>query len=173
LLLLLPEAVMHRRSAVLLVAAVSAMVALAAVSAQRKPGSLLLLDWASKGDAAKPPVAVLIEVGLKDENPTKHAHRYSVSGAKIVHRESYRFREGDKLTDPDGWEVSTHRALRVPPNNAALARTEGIATLGVVLHLADLTDGATLTLEPRDKGEKAAVALKEVVAGQTKKILNA
>jgi hypothetical protein len=161
---------MQRRSAFLLVTAISFMLALAAVSAQKKPGSLLLLDWASKGDSAQPPVAVLIEVGLKDENPTKHAHRYSVSGAKVVHREGYRFREGDKLTDPDGWEVSTHRALRVPPNNAALARTEGIATLGVVLHLADLSEDATLTLEPRDKGEKATVALKDVLASQTKKL---
>ncbi len=163
---------MQHRRAWLVVAALSAMIALAAVSAQKKSGSLLLLDWAAKGDSSKPPVAVLIEVGLKDQNPTKHAHRYSITGAKVVHREGYRFRDGDKLTEPDGWEVSTHRALRAPANNAAVARMEGIATLGVVLHLADLTDNATLTLEPREQGEKATVALKEIVAGQTKTLLN-
>jgi hypothetical protein len=144
------------------------MAAIAAVSAQRKPGALLLLDWAAKGDAAKPPLAVLVEVGLKDEKPTVHAHRYSVSGAKVVHRESYRFREGDKLTDPDGWEVSTHYALRAPRGNPAITRMEGIATLGVVLHLADPADGATLTIEPRDKGEKATVAIKDLLGGQTR-----
>jgi hypothetical protein len=163
---------MPRRKVFLLLAAVTTMIALAAVSAQKKPDKLLLLEWASKGDSAKPPVSLLVEVGLKDDKPTAHAHRASLTGAKVIHREGYRFREGDKLTDPDGWEVSTHNALRAPRGQPAVVRMEGIATIGVVLHLSDLTDDAALTIQPREKDEKTTVALKDVLSGQTKTLFD-
>jgi hypothetical protein len=156
----------------LFVAALAAMIGLAAFSNQaREQPRLLLLEWAAKGSSAKPPVAVLIELGLKDTEPTKRALRVAVTGAKVLHREGYRFRASDKLTEPDGLDVSSHRGLRVPARQPAVARREGIATVGVVLHLEDVKDDATLTLEPKDQGpEKVTVPLKEVLAGQAKHV---
>src|SRR5205823_8128314 len=89
-----------------------------------------------------------------------------------VHREGYRFRpkDGDELTE-NGWKASSHRGLRVPARNPAVARIEGIATVGVVLHLADVTDAATLTIElsgPEKIGSK--LALKSVLAGKPESI---
>jgi hypothetical protein len=159
-----------KRQAVLFLAGAGVLLALAALAAQKKPG-LLLLDWAAKGSHEAPPVAVLIEMGLKDENPTSWSGEATVSGAKVVHREGYRFRDGDKLVDPAGWEASSHRGLRVPPRQPQVARTEGIATVGVALHLADVKDDAELTLEVKEgQREKVSVPLKEVLAGRTKPV---
>src|SRR5262249_19365264 len=104
------------------------------------------------GEGAPPPAAVLIEMGLKDERPTDWSSRAAVAGAKVVHREGYRFRREDRLTDPGGWKASSHRGLRLPPRNPVTARLEGIATVGVVLHLADVKDDARLTVDPRPGG---------------------
>jgi hypothetical protein len=161
-----------KRRTVLSLAALAAMIALAAMSLrEEKKGNLLLLEWANKGPSTKPPIAVLVEIGLKDTEPTKYALRAAVSGAKVVHREGYRFRDDDKLTDPDGLDVSSHRGLRVPPRQPAVARQEGIATVGLVLHLSDIKDDATLTLEPKDKGpDKVTVPLKKVLDGQAQHV---
>src|SRR5262245_28097045 len=128
---------MNRRH-LLLLAAVGVMVVVAALGFQKKTDKLLLLEWASKAHNDKPPTAVLIEMGLKDETPANWSSRAAVTGAKVVHREGYRFRDKDKLIDPDRWEASSHRPLRLPKGNPALARTEGIVSVGVVLHLADV-----------------------------------
>src|SRR5437763_1695030 len=63
------ERVMKRR-AVLFLAVLGVMIALAALGSQKKPGSLLVLDWAAKASVETPPVAVLIELGVKDDKPT-------------------------------------------------------------------------------------------------------
>ncbi len=159
---------MSGRKWVLLVAAVAGLVAAAAMSFAPPKPSLLLLDWASKGKADKPPTAVLIEMGLKDDAPTSWSSRATVTGANVVHREGYRFRDGDKLKEPDGWEASSRHALMAPKGQPAVTRQEGIATVGVVLHLADVAPDAMLTVEPPDKDKaKAEVALKDVLAGKT------
>ena len=107
-------------------------------------------------------------MGLKDETPTVWSSRATVAGAKVVHREGYRFRDGDKLTEPDGWEASSRHALKAPKGMPAVTRQEGIATVGVVLHLADVAADAVLTVEPPDKDKtKAEVPLKDVLAGKT------
>jgi hypothetical protein len=143
------------------------MVALAALAAQKKPG-LLLLDWAAKGAHEAPPVAVLLELGVKDDAPTPWSGTATVGGARVVRREGYRFRKEDKLVEPDGWEASSHRGLRVPPRQPQVARTEGIATVGVVLHLADVRPDASLTVEVKEGGRpKASVPLRDVLAGRT------
>jgi hypothetical protein len=161
---------MHRRSSLLVLVAVAAMLTVAALSQQKK-ADLLLLDWARRGAKEPPPVAVLIEWGLKDKEPSKWSGRAAVRGARVLHREGYRFREGDKLLDKDGWEMSSHRGLRVPPRNPAIGRMEGIATIGVVLHLADVKDDAALTLEPAKEGDaRATVALKGVLSGQPQSV---
>jgi hypothetical protein len=165
---------MRWRNFLLLLVALTAMLTVAGLSASKK-SSLLLLDWASKSPQGqwsddKPwPVALLIELGLKDTEPTQWTNRAVVSGAKVVHREGYRFRAGDKLTNPDGWSVSSHYGLRVPPRQPAVRAMEALATVGIVLHLSDLGADATLTLEPGTKKDaKAEVAIKDLLSGQKK-----
>jgi len=161
---------MRARNIFVVLVAVSAMIAVAALSEQKK-SALLLLDWANRGPKERPPSAVLIEFGLKDKTPEKWSGRAVVTGAKVVHREGYRFRPADKLLDKDGWETSSHRGLRVPPRNPAVARMEGIATVGVVLHLSDIKDDASLILSTAQEGaEKAEVKLKDVLAGRRQEL---
>jgi hypothetical protein len=159
---------MRTRNLVLVLAAVGAMIAVAALSETKKSGKLLLLEWAARGSKERPPAAVLIEFGIKDKEPTKWSGRAAVNGAKVVHREGYRFRPDDKLLEQDRWEASSHRGLRVPPRNPVAARLEPLATVGVVLHLDDIKDNAALTVETAQEGaEKAEVKLGDVLAGRT------
>jgi hypothetical protein len=156
-----------KRRYVLCLAALIAMITVAAL-APKKESKLLVLEWAAKSSLETPPVAVLIEMGLTDKDPTSWSNQATITGAKVVHREGYRFRKGDKLVGKDGWETSSHRGLRVPPRSPQISKLEPIATVGVVLHLADVTDDATLTLNPKEPdGKKAVVALKDVLAGKT------
>jgi hypothetical protein len=159
---------MKRRA--LLLVAVAGMVSLAALASQKKTG-LLLLEWAAQSRADKAtPVAILVEMGLKDQEPTAWAGQATVTGAKIVHREGYRFRDGDKLVEPNGWEASSRRQGTMPAN-PALARRMRIAWVGVVLHLAEVQADATLTVERKGAGSpKATVPLQEVLNGQRKPI---
>src|SRR6266540_2113683 len=100
------ERVMKSRP-VLLLAALGAMFAFAALSTQKKPG-LLILDWSRKAAPEDMPVAFLIELGVVDQQPTAWSGRARVTGARVIYREGYRFREGDKLVEPDGWVGSSH-----------------------------------------------------------------
>lgn len=158
---------MARRVA-LFVAVLGGMIALASVAAQKKePGKLLILDWASKAEFPTPPVTLLVEMGLKDEKPTPWSGKAIVEGARLVHREGYRFRSEDKLVDPDAWEASSHRGIRVPPRNPAVSKQEPLATVGIVLHLAELTGAAAVTITPKDTTLPAATFnLKEVLDGK-------
>jgi hypothetical protein len=157
---------------VLLLATVAAMLAIAAVGSQKKP-RLLVLEWASKAKLEAPPVAVLIEMGLKDAKPRTWANRATVTGARVVHREGYRFRDGDRLIDPDAWQASSHRPLRLPPKNPAAAKTERLASVGVVLHLAEVQPDAVLTLDAwPDLSGKTTVPLKDVLGGRPKYLLD-
>jgi hypothetical protein len=166
-----------KRRFLLAVAAVGVMIGLGVLAQPKKPPRLLLLEWAHKSKAKRPPAAVLIEMGLKDKVPTPHRGRAVVKGAKVVRREGYRFRptekgKRDRLVEPDGWSVWSHRGLRAPPRNPVVNRLEGIATVGVVLHLADVAPDATLTVEPdaKDGREKAVVRLKDVLAGKAQTV---
>lgn len=161
---------MRSRNFVLILVAVAAMVAVAALSEKKKSG-LLLLEWANRGPKERPPTAILVEMGMKDKELANWSGRAVVDGAKVVHREGYRFREGDKLREPDRWEAASHRGMRVPPRNPAVSRMEGIATIGVVLHLSDIGADASLSLTTtREGAEKAEVKLKEVLAGHTQEL---
>ena len=100
-----------KRKVTLVLAAIVAMIAVALLAMQKKP-DLLLLDWAAKADAEKTPVAVLLEMGLKDGKATVWSGHITVNGAKVVHREGYRFHAEDKLTDPDGWKATTPSPAR-------------------------------------------------------------
>src|SRR5262245_14046506 len=157
------------------VVATVAIVGLAVLYAQKKPANtLLILDWAGKSSLERPPVAVLIEFGHKDTAPTDWSGQVTAADAKIVHREGYRFRPtaGDELTD-DGWKISSRRPIRVPPKQPAVAKLEGIGTVGVVLHMTDVGDGAKLQINITGaRKEKIEVPLKNVLAGQPQSILD-
>jgi hypothetical protein len=156
----------------LVVAAVGAMIAVAAL-AQQQNQPLLLLQWAQKSDLDTPPVAILIEMGLKDDNVRDWSGQALIRGAKVVKREGYRFRAGDRLVEPDGWQASSHRALRAPPGKPAFAKLEPIAPVGIVLHLGNVQEDAalSLTMKNGDLG-KADVDLRDVIAGKTIKLRN-
>jgi hypothetical protein len=155
-----------KRRFLLLALAVIVMAGVAMLAAGKKK-SLLVLDWAAKAKMETPPVSVLIEMGLKDEKPTTWSGKASVTGAKVVKREGYRFRKEDKLVEPDSWVASSHHGLRVPPRNPGVLKSEGIAPVGVVLQLADAGADATLTIEADDREmPKAVVRLADVLAGK-------
>jgi hypothetical protein len=159
---------MSRRYIVLLVAT-GIMIAVAATGSQKKSG-LLILEWAGKAAPEHPPLALLIELGRKDTKPTPWSGRAVVTGANVVHREGYCFQDKDALVAPDSWEASSHRPLRVPRNNAALAATEGIFPVGIVLYLTDVRPDARLTVTAGNDRPLAVVAVKDVMAGQTKQL---
>jgi hypothetical protein len=151
-------------------AAASFMIAVAAVSSP-KGQRLLVLDWASKIPAEAPPVAVLIDLGLTDDRPTSWSGQVEVQGATVVHREGYRFRAGDHLGGDTSWVASSHRPIALPLRNPALARMEGIVSVGIVLHLADVQPGATLTLTiPQRRPAKEVVPLQDVLAGRARRM---
>jgi hypothetical protein len=161
-----------KRRRVLLVAVTAAVLGLAVLGSAKKD-HLLLLDWAAKAPAESPPVAVLIELGVKDEKPASWAGGAAVTGARVVRREGYRFRDDDKLVEPDAWEVSTHRVGQRPANPAPAARNLPFrpAWVGIVLHLADVTPDAALTLRAKGKDrEPVTVAVRDLLAGQPKQI---
>src|SRR5436190_23725949 len=117
-------------------AAFGAMLLAGVLAADKKP-RLLLLDWAAKGGTEKPPVAVLIELGLKDQETKPWSGQATVSGARVVHREGFRFRGDDKLVEPNGWSASSHRTDPPRARNAAAIRPNRPVSVGPVLHLAD------------------------------------
>ncbi len=166
---------MKKRPLLALAVTVLVIVVVVVLAQQKKPG-LLVLEWASKGGAEAPPTAVLIELGLKDAQSASWKGKATVSGAKVVRREGYRFRnvqnKEDKLVEPDAWDLWSHRPIRVPANQPAVAAQEGIATVGVILHLSDVKDTATLTIEPPEGKDltKTTVTLKSVLAGEPQKI---
>ncbi len=155
---------MKRRALPLLAAVV--LLSLAVLASQKKGGDLLLLTWAAKARTEPAPVAVLVEMGLRDARPHDWSGRATVTGARVVHREGYRFRPADKLDGADGWKASSHFGLRVPPRAPAIRLMEPLATVGVVLHLADIRDGAILTIRINDGDRKETVALDDVLAGK-------
>jgi hypothetical protein len=161
---------MRQRSLGLLVV-VSIMGAVVALSTP-KDSNLLLLEWAAKAQDEPPPAAVLIELGLTDTKPKTWSGQATLTGAKVVHREGYGFRDADKLVGADAWTAASHRPLRVPQNPAVI-RMAGIIPVGIVLHLADIKQDASLALTVAgSKPEKVEVALKDVLAGQPKKVLD-
>jgi hypothetical protein len=155
-----------KRQYIAALASVAVIFAVAAMSAGKKPG-LLLLDWTTKAPVEAQPVAILIELGVKDDKPLPWPGRAAVIGAKVVKREGYRFNATDKLVEPDGWEASTYRTGRAPQSPAA-TKLMRLATVGVVLHLTDIAPDAAVTLELKNKGKKIVVPLQDVLAGKNK-----
>jgi hypothetical protein len=163
---------MKRRLALLL--SVAGVVLAGALSSQSQP-RLLLLDWAGKAKPIGAPVAVLIEMGLKDKEPAKWSGHVTVEGGKIVGSEGYRFEAGDKVVSPDGWEASSHYAVtnpailrRIPQltGNKAAVRPGGVVSVGVVLKLQNASPNTVLTVSAQGR-EKATVPMHDVLTGKT------
>jgi hypothetical protein len=164
-----------KRQHSLLLAALGIMVVIAALAQQKSApdNKLLVLEWSHKASAEDPPTAVLIEMGLKDAQVKTWNGKATVSGARVVHREGYRFRKGDKLVDPDQWDASSHRPIRALPNQPAAVTLEPFAAVGVVLHLTDIKPDATLSLSVNEQNiNNEQVPLQEILAGKRHPIQN-
>ncbi|MBI2805747.1 MAG: hypothetical protein HYX68_12275 [Planctomycetes bacterium] len=147
------------------VAAITLVLVVVALALQQRAG-FPYLDWAKKAEAGKPRVAILLEFGHKDIQYRDWSGDAIVTGAKVVHREGYRFRDDDKLVVGAGWEGRSHRVLRGPKNNPVITKLEPVATFGVVMHLEDVKPNAKIAIAIK-QGEKAEVALADLLAGKT------
>jgi len=156
----------------LLTGVVATMVAVSALALQERP-STLQIAWAARA-AAEPPVAtVLLEFGMQDNEPVDWTGRAAVSGAKVVHREGYRFRTGDKLLPGDTWQAFSHRPMRAPKGNPVITRLEGMATVGIVLHLQDITPNAAVAIEVGNpQFPRVQVPLADVFSNKPVKLWN-
>jgi len=106
-----------------------------------------VLERALKATDKSPPTAILIEMGGKDEKPADWSGNTTIQGAKVVHREGWRFRKDDKLTEPPlGWVAKSHYSIRAPAD-VPVKKMEGVGPVGVVMHLADIKDDAVLTVQ--------------------------
>jgi len=160
------------RRYLLLITAVAAMIGVSALALPKQPPPLLS-SWLSKAKAEKPSVAVLIELGIKDPAPRDWSGKAVVTGATLVKREGYRFRKEDKLQKGGIWQASSHRAIRAPKGNPVVNKMEPIASIGVVLHLKNVTEDASLTIELKDQnGDAVEVPLKNILTGRPHKLWN-
>jgi hypothetical protein len=151
---------------------VTGICGLSALAVQHQP-TLLLLRWANNGPSQKQRLAILLEMGVQDKKPRDWSGRATIKGATVVERIGYRFRSSDQLIAPDGWKAASHRAIRAPRFNPAINKMEPVATIGVVLHLENITEDAALLVDFADKEfGKTEVPLKEVLAGKARTILN-
>jgi hypothetical protein len=161
---------MHRRHVCLAALALATMIAVGALPGREKPRPLLL-DWAVRMFPEAPPAAVLVEMGLKDREPTNWSCRFSLTKARLLRREGYRFGPGDQTRGANAWVATTHRPPRLPPRRPDLRRMEPVATVGVVFHISDILPGAELRLEPyRPDLQPATIPLDDVLAGRTQAI---
>ncbi|HLJ95285.1 MAG TPA: hypothetical protein VKU02_19055 [Gemmataceae bacterium] len=152
------------------VAVLAAMVTVSGLALQQSP-TLLLITWASNAPPEMPVAAVLIEMGLNDPKPRDWSGQATVVGATVTTRDGYRFRTGDEFVQPNGWKAASHRGIRAPQGNPAVNKMEPVATVGVVLHLQDISPDAELTVDFADKEVgKENVPLKDVLAGQIHKL---
>ena len=161
-----------------LVATIGLIVVVIVFALQPQP-SLPLLDWAKKAAPEKARIALLLEFGHKDVTGSDWSGRAVVTGAKVVHREGYRFRDADKVqaepVDKDGatvisWQAKTRPPVRAPRGMPAITKLEPVATVGVVLHLENVDDKTTLSI--LHDGTKQGVVIDDVLAGKTQTLFN-
>src|SRR5207247_2475120 len=158
------------KRALLIVASFSVM-ALVAAFAWQRPEPNTPQAWASRAMAETPTVAVLVEFGVKDKEARDWSGQATVDGAKVVNREGYRFRKGDKLVNPNAWEASSRRAIRAPKGMPQITKLEPIASVGIVFHLQDLKDDAGLTVTLKEgERDKARVPFRDILQGQPVKL---
>ena len=156
----------------LMIVAVSTMIGVSALALSRNDPPALI-SWAGKSKAAKEPVAILIEMGIKDVNVRDWSGQARIQGAKVARREGYRFRSSDKLEKDGRWVASSHRAIRAPKGTPAISKMEPIASVGVVLYLTDIRESASLNVELADaEAPKESVAVADILNGKVKTLWN-
>src|SRR5262249_40740818 len=143
-----------------------ALIFVMVVFALQPGGGIPLLDWAKKAPAGTPRVAILLEFGNNDTSYRDWSGQATVTGAKVVHREGYRFREDDKLVGANGWQAKSRSQIRAPNSKPAVAKMETPASVGVVLHLEDVQANAKIAIEMKD-GDKTDIAVSDLLAGKT------
>ena len=74
------------RRPILVLVALSVMVAVAAVGLRPAGKGLLLLEWAGKASKTPPPRAILIELGLKDVTPTSWSGSARITKSRMKPR---------------------------------------------------------------------------------------
>jgi hypothetical protein len=161
---------------ILLLVAAIAIVLVAVAFALQNSATYPLLDWAKKASAGKARVAILLEFGVKDVAGRDWSGQAVVTGAKVVHREGYRFRDEDRVSAEPGkdgatvvsWQAKTRPPVRAPKGMPAITKLEPVATVGVVLHLEDVDDKSTLSVLHDDA--KEGLSLDAVRAGKTQSI---
>jgi hypothetical protein len=141
----------------------AAMVAVAAIAVER-PSDFPTLAWARKSQQEVPGVAILIEMGLKDQKPASWDNRAIFTGARVVERSGYRFKAGDQFMEPDGWKAMS-RGRGQGPRPALLTSTELPGSVGVIYHLDNVRPDATLTLKS-PAGADTVIPLPPVLAGR-------
>jgi hypothetical protein len=122
------------------------------------------LDWAKKAAPAKAVATVLLEFGLKDIVSRDWSGSATVTGANVIQRGGYRFREGDKLVLPNAWEANSRPPIRAPKGMPAVTKLETLATVGIALHLEDVKPDAKITVTLKN-GDRAEIALSDVLSG--------
>ncbi len=142
--------------------------------ALQNPGTAVPgLEWAKKASLGKPHLAVLLEFGLKDAKSTDWSGRVTVTGANWANAEGYRFRDKDTINFVReernkkwelSWQAKTRPPVRAPKGQPAITKLEPVATVGVVLHLEDVSDKSTLSVLVNDA--KQAVNLDDLRAGK-------
>jgi hypothetical protein len=151
-------------------ATLGAMAAVVALAIQDQEGGVHPgLEWANRAKPGKATSAILLEFGVRDANVRDWSGKIGVSGATVLRREGYRFRETDKLVGDDGWQASSHRAIRGAKGNPVVAKIEPIASVGVVYQLQDVQSEAKLTIALAG-GEKAEVKVADVLAGKAQQL---
>jgi hypothetical protein len=153
-----------------LVATIALLGIVIGFSTQPAP-SFPLLDWAKKAAPGKARVAVVLDFGIKDAAGRDWSGEAVVTGAKVVHREGYRFRGDDKLVNPNGWQAKSRLPVRAPKGQPAISKMLPIDNVGVVLHLEDVAADAKIAIALKD-GAKAEVNLADVLAGKAQSLLD-
>jgi hypothetical protein len=158
---------------ILLLVAAIAIVLVAVAFALQNPAAYPLLDWAKKASPGKPRVAILLEFGHKDVAGRDWSGQAVLTGAKLVHSEGYRFRDDDKVNakgEVISWQAKTRPPVRTPKGQPAISKLEPVATVGVVIHLEDVSEKTTLSV--LHDGAKQGVLLGDVVAGKAQSLFD-
>lgn len=156
---------------ILSLAGALALVFIVVVFALQDIGASSQIDWAKKASLGKPRVAVLLEFGVKDVKSTDWSGVATISGATVARTEGYRLRDDDKVQGEGkggetvvSWQAKTRPPVRAPKGQPAITKLEPVATVGVVLHLEDVTDKSTLSVLIND--QKQAINLEDLRAGK-------
>jgi hypothetical protein len=154
------------------------MVAVSALALQQPgAGTHPVLDRVKKSTKTPERVALVLEMGLKDNEPRDWSGDAEITGAKVVVREGYRFRKGDQLQGNAGWSAKSHRPLRgatgpkigVPA--PVVNKMEPIATVGITWQLENVAADAKVSLRLAS-GEKAEVKIADLLAGKSSSLWN-